>query len=137
MTPRVIVFSVSAEMTVSDFQKNHRDNRFTRILIHQGNIDSTIGYVILADILNASDPSEPISTWKREIPIVPETLPISTAYESLASSTSQIALVVNEFGDTVGVISNEDIIETLLGREIVDEFDLHPDLRKAARDKAK
>ena len=74
---------------------------------------------------------------KRELLMVYEKIPVSDLFEKLLQSREHIALVVDEYGGVSGVATMEDVLETLLGLEIVDEFDQNADMQQLARDKWK
>ena len=71
---------------------------------------------------------------RREILVIPESLPLPQLLERFLDSREHIALVVDEYGGTAGVASMEDVVETVLGLEIVDEADKHKDMQELARD---
>jgi CBS domain containing-hemolysin-like protein len=70
---------------------------------------------------------------RREILVVPETVPLPQLLERFLDSREHIALVVDEYGGTAGVVSMEDVVETVLGMEIMDEADKHKDMQELAR----
>ena len=74
------------------------------------------------------------SELRREILVVPEVLPLPALLERFLDSREHIALVVDEYGGTAGVVSMEDVVETVLGMEIVDEADKHKDMQELARE---
>ena len=94
------------------------------------------GYVLKDDIfkLVAEDKDNVLlSELKRKIIIVDRNLPIPKLFEKFIESKEHIALIVDEFGAVHGIVTMEDVIETLLGMEILDEQDQHADLQKLAR----
>lgn len=137
MTPRTVVRSSSATETLGEFFDKNREHRFSRIPLYENESrDQVIGYVlkdqILAGMLDG-DTEEPLVSLKREIIAVPEDYPILELFNRFLSAHEQIALVVDEFGGTDGIVTMEDIIETLLGVEIVDESDRTVDMQVLAR----
>ena len=77
----------------------------------------------------------PLNSFIRKIPVIYENLNISSVYKSLVNENEHIAVVVDEYGGTEGIVTLEDVIETILGLEIVDETDNIDDLQKMARDR--
>lgn len=135
MTPRPVVFSVSANMTVHDYFTAHQDQPFSRIPIYNQNIDDITGYILRSDLLIAQakdEFSKPLSSFKRDFLVVPDILSASHAYDRLMHEKRHIALVVDEYGVMQGVVTLEDIIETLIGLEITDELDTVEDMQLLA-----
>ena len=137
MTPRTVVRSSKATETLGGFFDQNREHRFSRIPLYENESrDQVIGYVlkdqILAGMLDG-DTEEPLVSLKREIIAVPEDYPILELFNRFLSAHEQIALVVDEFGGMDGIVTMEDVIETLLGVEIVDESDRTVDMQVLAR----
>jgi CBS domain containing-hemolysin-like protein len=137
MTPRTLVRSSKATETLGEFFDQNREHRFSRIPLYENESrDQVIGYVlkdqILAGMLDG-DTEEPLVSLKREIIAVPEDYPILELFNRFLSAHEQIALVVDEFGGMDGIVTMEDVIETLLGVEIVDESDRTVDMQVLAR----
>ncbi len=135
MTPRTVVFAVQQEQTLSDIIALHPDLPFSRIPIYGDDIDDTIGFVLKSDILMAlvnGETTRPLSEFSREIPTVPDFLSLFPLFEQLTGSREHIALVVDEYGGVEGIVTLEDLIETLLGLEIMDELDQEEDMQKVA-----
>ena len=140
MTPRTVTFALSADMTIGQFVRLQEEESivFSRIPIYGDSRDDVLGYVLKGDLLlqAARDAFErPLRAFKRDMLVVPESLPVPAFFERLLDTREQIALVVDEYGGVDGVITMEDVLETLLGLEIVDEVDNVADLREAARRK--
>ena len=136
MTPRTVVFAADEEQTVNNFYNDNKDLRFTRIPLFKDTVDTITAYALKQDILNSiivKRQSEKLKLLGRKIPVVYEGLPIPELYSFLIGENEHIALVVDEYGGTAGIVTMEDVIETVLGMEIVDETDKTEDLRKAAR----
>ena len=134
MTPRVIVFAVPEEMSLEEFLEQHSDQRFSRIPLYHDSIDTITGYALRSAVLEADDRSLPLSSLRRDLPTLFETTPVSEAYSQLSEGDFHIATVANEYGGTAGILTLEDIIETIVGREIIDELDPAIDLREAAKE---
>ncbi|MGI9243779.1 MAG: CNNM domain-containing protein [Verrucomicrobiales bacterium] len=134
MTPRVIVFAVPEDMKIREFLEQHPAQRFSRIPLYRESIDTITGYVLRSALLEAEDGSQPLSSLRRDLPTLFETTAVSEAYSQLSEGDYHIAAVANEYGGTAGILALEDIIETIVGREIIDELDPAVDLREAAKE---
>jgi CBS domain containing-hemolysin-like protein len=137
MTPRIVLFAVQEKETVGDVLREHQEFRFSRIPVYGEDLDDVTGYVLKDDLLLAGARDQHdrrMSALKREIMVVPETLPISQVLERFLDQREHIALVVDEYGGAAGVVSMEDVVETVLGLEIVDEADKHKDMQALARE---
>ncbi len=138
MTPRTVIFALSETMTAADVIEKHESLRFSRIPIFQTNRDEISGYVLKDEVLLTAAQNKgdtPLHDLKREILAVPETLPLPTCFERMMDRREHFALVVDEYGGTAGIVSMEDVVETLLGLEIVDEADSVDDMQRLARKK--
>lgn len=136
MTPRTVIISAPEEMTMTDFFRDFPDLRFSRIPIFAENLDDVQGYILKEEVLYKiinGEGNQPLKSVLRKILVVPEHMAIPTLFNRLLEQQEQIALVVDEYGGTAGLISMEDIIETLLGMEIIDELDQIADLQHWAR----
>ncbi|AKD05185.1 CNNM domain-containing protein [Pontibacter korlensis] len=136
MTPRTVIVSAQEDMTMADFFRDFPDLRFSRIPIYSTNLDDVQGFILKEEVLYKIINNQghlPLKSVMRKIQVVPEHMPIPTLFNRLLEQQDQIALVVDEYGGTAGLISMEDIIETLLGMEILDELDQVADLQKWAR----
>ncbi|WP_299754603.1 CNNM domain-containing protein [uncultured Pontibacter sp.] len=136
MTPRTVIVSAQEDMTMTDFFRDFPDLRFSRIPIYSTNLDDIQGFILKEEVLYKIINNEghlPLKSVLRKIQVVPEHMAIPTLFNRLLEQQEQIALVVDEYGGTAGLISMEDIIETLLGMEIIDELDQVADLQKWAR----
>ena len=137
MTPRTVVKAASACQTIGEFHAQNRELRFSRIpLVEKGSHDHVIGYMLkdqmLAQVVEGRTGDE-LLTLKRDIIAVGEDHPIIELFNKFLSSREHIALVVDEFGGMAGIVTMEDVIETLLGLEIVDEMDQTSDMQVLAR----
>lgn len=138
MTPRTVMVAAPENMTVREFHDNHPNLRFSRIPIFEDSLDHVTGYVLKNDLLirlvNKED-STPLSTIKRDMIAIKENFPIPELFNHFTEKREQVALVIDEFGGTAGLVTLEDVIETLLGLEIVDESDHIVDMQVLARKK--
>ena len=136
MTPRTVLFALPETRTVGEVMQEHEHLRFSRIPLYGKNRDDITGYVLKDDLLLKAAQDEQalaLSEFKREMFVVPDTLPLPEFFERLLDKSEHIALVVDEYGGVAGVASMEDVVETLLGLEIVDEADSAEDMQELAR----
>jgi CBS domain containing-hemolysin-like protein len=119
MIPRTDVIALEVDASLEDLSERFIETGLTRILIYSDTIDNVIGYVNSKDLFR--NPQE-IKSQLKPIRIVPETLPVNKLLTGFIKEGQSIALVVNEFGGTSGIITTEDIIEEIFG-EIEDEHD--------------
>jgi len=136
MTPRIVVVTANEEMSIRDFYQQHVELPFSRIPIYRENNDNITGYILKDELLLnlVEEPgNKPISKIRRDIIVIPLTLPIPGLLDIFINKKEHMALVVDEFGGMEGIVSMEDIIETLLGLEIVDESDSEEDMQALAR----
>ncbi len=136
MTPFTVVTSENEEMTLDTFHQKHKDIQFSRIPIYTEKTHNITGFVlrdnILAEIVEENG-NKKLSDIKREITVVNAEKPIPNLFETFIKNRVHIAQVVDDFGNTIGVVTMEDIIETLLGLEIMDESDNIEDMQLQAR----
>ena len=138
MTPRVVVAVADENLPLHDFLKNKDYLKFSRIPIYSGNDENITGYVFRQKVfenLAEDNHNLQLKEIKREIIVVPDTMALFTLWERLLEKKEHIALIVDEYGGLDGIVTMEDIIETLLGLEIVDEKDTITDMQKFARDR--
>lgn len=135
MTPRQVVGLLPESMTCGDAVESEPVSRFSRIPVYSGEPDRITGYVLKQEILVevASDRHETnLTKLKRQVAFVSEKQSLSDVSRDLLHKREHLAVVVDQHGGLAGVVTNEDLIETLLGLEIVDEADQVADLRKLA-----
>ena len=136
MTPRTVMKTEDETTSVEDFFNRNMNLRFSRIPIYSMEQDNIIGLVLKDDAFKEmalDNGSKKLSDIKRNIIIVDRNLPIPTLFEKLIASRNHMALVVDEYGSVSGLVTMEDVIETLLGLEIMDESDNVSDLQIQAR----
>jgi CBS domain containing-hemolysin-like protein len=136
MTPRTVVFSLPRDMTVESFFEQHEKVRFSRIPIYSDDPDALEGFVLRGDLLLArahGQDTARLAEFERPMPVLPESLSLAQAFNDVLGSRAQIVQIVNEYGVPEGILTLEDIIETLLGLEIVDEGDEAVDMQEQAR----
>jgi len=138
MTPRTVVFSLEENTTVDDAMRNRGSMTFSRIPIWSGTPDHVTGYILKDQLLLRAARHEldvPMRAFAREALMVPDTVALPSLFEKLLDSREHIAVVVDEYGGVDGVVTMEDVLETLIGLEIVDEMDSVRDMRAMARAK--
>ena len=136
MTPRTVIFQMPEHKTIGDVVEEHDEFRFSRIPVYDDDPDDITGYVLKDEMLLRAAQEEfdvSLSEISRDILVVHETLALPDLLERLLDRLEHIALVVDEYGGVAGVVTMEDVVETLLGLEIVDEADSVEDMQALAR----
>ncbi len=140
MTPRVVVAVADEKLNLNDFFKNKEYLKFSRIPVYSENDENITGYVFRQEVFEklAEGKNElKLKDVKREIVVVPKSIVLFSLWEKLLERKEHIALIVDEYGGLEGIVTMEDIIETLLGLEIIDETDTIIDMQQYARDRWK
>lgn len=139
MTPQIVVLIAPEEMTVEEFYKNKDYLHYARIPVYVGGSEDHItGYVLRQKILEqmANDNFHAkLSEFKRDVIVADEEESIMRLWERLLQEREHIAIVTDEYGSFNGIVTLEDIIESILGMEIVDETDQFTDMQQYARQK--
>ena len=136
MTPRAVIFALPEDMKIIDSLKQVTQTPFSRLPLYETRIDDITGFALKEDVLiNAAHErgDEKLKALKREILVVPESVSLIALLERFLKDRQHIAIVVNEHGGTDGLVTLEDLIETLMGMEIMDETDDVEDMRALAR----
>jgi CBS domain containing-hemolysin-like protein len=123
-------------MTIIDALKHVTQTPFSRLPVYRAGLDDITGFVLKEDVLTFSTQqrdNEMLKSLKRKIIAVPESVLLSTLLERFLKDRQHIAIVVDEYGGTKGLVSLEDLVETLMGMEIMDETDNVEDMRALAR----
>lgn len=126
MIPRTEIEAVERMSSVEQLKEKFIQTRLSRILVYQDTIDNIIGYFELKDIFK--NPSD-ITSAIRKLAIVPESMPASKLLKLFAAEKKNIALVVDEFGGTSGMVTMEDVLEEIVG-DIEDEHDVNELIEK-------
>lgn len=135
MTPRTVVFTLRADQTVREATEGEQ-LRFARIPIVDETLDEVQGLIHRHDLLEARTEGQigkRLGELARPVHAVPWAAKLPTVLETFLRRREHLFLVVDEHGGTAGIVTLEDVLETLLGAEIVDETDSVEDMRKLAR----
>ena len=138
MTPRVVAAIAPESMTLKEFYKDESLSHNSRIPVYADSPEFITGYVLRYDVLELLTEdkfSVKLSSVKRPIAVFNEEATVSDIWESLLKTKDQIALIIDEYGSFQGLITLEDIIETILGMEIIDENDTVTDMQQYARER--
>lgn len=136
MTPRTVMKSVEENTTIEHFFNENMNLRFSRIPVYAESPDNIKGLVLKDEVFKEmalDNGSKKLSDLKRDIIIIERNLPIPKLFDKLVESKNHMAMVVDEYGSVSGIVTMEDVIETLLGLEIMDESDNVSDLQHMAR----
>jgi magnesium and cobalt exporter, CNNM family len=138
MTPRTVIVAAAEDMSLEEFYSKSEFLSFSRIPVYVGNIDNVTGYVLKDTVLSklAEDHhSMKLGELKRPVLMSYENVSLPSLFEQFLYKKEHIAMVVDDYGGIRGLITMEDIIETLLGLEIVDESDANEDMQKVAKER--
>lgn len=139
MTPRTVVTALEDDLTVEEVCRDFKNLPFGRLPVYHEGIDTIVGVVRRRDLLQAyADGKLTLLTTDlmHEVLHMPETASALQALQLFLQKHQQIAVVVDEYGSTAGVVTMEDIVEHLLGSEIYEESDVAIDMRELARKRA-
>ena len=140
MTPRVVCEIAPESMTLKSFYKNKRYRHHSRIPVYADNDEYITGYILRMEALQlmAEDKFDlTLGEIRRDVATFDEDTTLDVIWDEMLSKDEQIAIIINEYGSFQGILTLEDVIETLLGSEIVDENDTVRDMQQLAREKWK
>lgn len=138
MTPRVVCATAPESMTMRAFYKDKKYLHHSRIPVYEKDDEYITGYILRMDALQllAEDKfDKTLGSIKREIASFRENTPLDQIWDEMLSKDEQIAIIIDEYGSFQGILTLEDVIETLLGSEIVDEKDTVRDMQQFAKDR--
>jgi CBS domain containing-hemolysin-like protein len=139
MTPRTVTFSINEHLTVGNAMATLTElSSHSRIPVYNREPDNVTGIVMRKDVLQAAAEGKnklTLSRFKRPAHFVPETAPLHRILIDFFDRRQHLFVVVDEYGTMTGVISMEDVLEEIVGREIIDESDKTKDMRELARSK--
>ncbi|MCF0175902.1 MAG: DUF21 domain-containing protein [Bacteroidales bacterium] len=138
MTPRVVAAIASQEMSLRNYYKDNSFLHHSRIPVYSDDPDFIVGYILRSDALKllADDKFDMrLKDIKREIAYFNEETSLGEIWERFMEDKDQIAAIIDEYGAFQGILTLEDIIETIFGQEIVDEQDEFSDMQQYARER--
>jgi CBS domain containing-hemolysin-like protein len=136
MTPRTVMVALQEKQTVGEAYENGGRIPYSRLPLYGKDKDDVLGFVLREDILVAhlqGHDEAPVATLRRDLLSVSASSALSGLMDALLKRRQHIAVVVGEFGETRGLVTLEDLVETLLGEEIMDEGDRVADMQVMAR----
>jgi len=136
MTPFSVVITEDETTTIEEFYEDNKHLKHSRIPIYKERSNNITGFILKDDVLEEmidQKGPEPLSSLKREVLTTSSNTPIPELFEILIEKRTHITIVSDEYGNPIGIVTMEDIIETLLGLEIMDESDNVADMQAMAR----
>lgn len=138
MTPRTVVDALQADRTVADVFNAGEPPRFARMPVYEDSLDKVVGKVHRYDLVAALQRGEgdtPVRQHVRPVHLVPEVADLAAVLRQFIERREQLFIAVDEYGGTEGIVTLEDILEELIGHEIVDETDTTDDMRRLASER--
>lgn len=137
MTPRTVVFSCKSDKTVGEIVRLPELQMYSRFPVWEGNsLDGVVGYVMTKDVYRAAlngRKNRTLNELMREVYFIPENVELGKALSQFLQRKQHLMMAVDEYGGIEGLITMEDVVEAILGVEIVDEADRIVDLRVLAK----
>jgi len=137
MTPRTVVYAMKQTTSIDDFLKEAMTKPFSRIPVYEADRDHITGFILKSNVmsarLNGEDEGKSLVDFIRPIKAIPGSDSIFQTFKIMTQEKQHLMLVIDEFGGMDGIVSMEDVVETLLGLEIVDEADRNEDMQVLAR----
>ncbi|HIP30925.1 MAG TPA: DUF21 domain-containing protein [Sulfurospirillum arcachonense] len=139
LTPRSVVFALEKNMSLKEVLKTEGIKKFSRIPVYEDSIDNIIGDVLSKEVFQKAIESKEGGIEDLIGPLfsIHENIPVSYALDMFIKRKEHMFLVTDSYGQTEGIVTLEDCIETLLGLEIMDESDTTEDMRELAKEKMK
>jgi len=123
MTPRPDIVAISADASLQDLRALFREEQYSRMPVYRDDLDNILGIVFVKDLVALPPGAEPpLTTLMRSAFFVPESKRVSELLKEMQRRQAQVAIVVDEYGGTAGLVSVEDLLEEIVG-EIRDEYD--------------
>jgi putative hemolysin len=124
MTPRLDIIAIHADATLNDLRNLFREEQYSRIPVYRKDLDDVVGIVYVKDLVALPPGAEPpLTTLMRSAYMVPESKRVSELLKEMQRRQQQMAIVVDEYGGTAGLVTVEDLLEEIVG-EIRDEYDV-------------
>jgi putative hemolysin len=124
MTPRPDIVAIRADATIQDLRTLFREEQYSRMPVYRDNFDNVLGVVFVKDLVALPPGAEPpLTTMMRSAYFVPESKRVSELLKEMQRRQAQMAIVVDEYGGTAGLVTVEDLLEEIVG-EIRDEYDV-------------
>jgi CBS domain containing-hemolysin-like protein len=126
MTPRPDIVAIEADASIEDLRRLVREQEYSRLPVFTENLDNIVGLIVVKDLIQQTEmpaASQSVSTIMRSAAFVPETKRVADLLREFQQGRFQLAIVVDEYGGTAGLVTMEDVVEELVG-EIRDEYDL-------------
>ncbi len=136
MTPQIVIKAAEESTSIGAFYENNQEIPFSRIPVYHKELNQFTGFVLKDEVMEMiieKRGEEPLKTIARSITAVNEDTPIIRLFSKLIERKAHIAIVVDEYGMVSGLVTMEDLFETLIGLEIVDEMDDVEDMQVLAR----
>lgn len=136
MTPQIVIKAAEENTPIEEFYESNHEITFSRIPIYQKELNQFTGFVLKDEVMEMiidKEGKKPLKTIVRPITIVNEDTPIIRLFSKIIELKAHIAIVVDEYGMVSGLVTMEDVFETLIGLEIVDEMDNVEDMQVLAR----
>ena len=136
MTPRTVMTALQQDMSIADSLPFVTKTPFSRLPVYGADLDDITGLVLKDEVLicmSKGGCEGSLESLKRPILSVPDSLSLSDLLEFFLDKRQHLAIVLDEYGGTRGVVTLEDVVETLFGMEIVDEMDSVADMQALAR----
>jgi CBS domain containing-hemolysin-like protein len=125
MTPRPDIVAIRSDATLDELRSLFREQEYSRIPVFKDSLDNILGFVFVKDLILLASPrgDQPITIILRPAHFVPETKPVSELLREFQRQRMQMAIAVDEYGGTAGLVTLEDLVEEIVG-EIRDEYDV-------------
>jgi len=136
MTPFSVAITEDESISLEEFHRTHKNLKFSRIPVYKDRSNNISGFILKDDVLEQmieKRGQQALSSVKRDILVTKDNTPIPELFEIFVQKRAHISMIVDEYGNVTGIVTMEDIIETLLGLEIMDESDSVEDMQMLAR----